>query len=307
MFPRALVVVLIGCSGGGAAIDASTEDATPPPDASICEAPARCDWLDGYQRRIVASLSGAEDIAPGLRIDGRTSVAERDATRAFLRDELAALGYTPVDHAYTMGRNTGANVLATLDATTGTGGLIVVGAHFDSVPAAPGAADNATGVAIVLATARYLRDVPVRHHPVVFAFFDEEELGLYGSINYARSLVDANTDVTGVHIFDMLSFDGDGDRAVELWSPSPALADLYTMHGTAAGMPVSVVTFRFSDHQAFLDVGLPAVGIGEEFTAGDRTPHYHKATDKFEHVSFDHLAAVTRLGMSAIGASVAAP
>lgn len=65
---------------------------------------------------------------------------------------------------------------------------------------------------------RYLRDVPGRQHPVVFALFDQEELGLIGSKAYVPTL--ATTDVASVHIFDMLSFDGDGDHAVELWSPS---------------------------------------------------------------------------------------
>lgn len=55
-------------------------------------------------------------------------------------------------------------------------------------------------------------------------------------------------------------------------------------------MPVSAVTFAYSDHQAFIDVGLPATGVGEEFVAKDHTPHYHKATDVFANVSFDHLS-----------------
>jgi hypothetical protein len=108
-------------------------------------------------------------------------------------------------------------------------------------------------------------------------------------------------------VFDMLSFDGDGDRAVELWSPSPALEALYQQHGAAAGIPIQPVTFDRSDHQAFLDRGMPAVGVGEEFAGGDHTPHYHQATDTYDRVSFEHLATVTHLALSVLEASATAP
>ena len=302
----ASAALIIACSGPTQPVnsDAPSQQAddAAPPDTAACVPLASCDWLDGYQRRLVAALSGAEEISPGVRLAHRASVSERNAARQFLLDELAALGYLARRHDYSTATHVGANVIATLDATTGTGPTIVVGAHFDSVPAGPGAADNATGVAIVLAAARYLATVPERRHPIIFALFDQEELGLIGSKAYAPTLV--NADIGGVHVFDMLSFDGDGDGAVELWSPSPALAAAYQHYGMIANMPVSTVTFSYSDHQAFLDVGLPATGVGEEFVANDHTPHYHLATDVFENVSFAHLARVTHLALTVLEAEV---
>jgi hypothetical protein len=309
--PLSTLALVAACSSSpgpaatGDAGDTANADATVVPDASVCQPLAQCDWLVDYQRRIVGALSGQEDVAPGMKLAHRASVAERNAARTFLLDELTALGYTPVRHDYTSGNYVGANVLATLAATTGTGGTIIVGGHFDSVPAGPGAADNATGVAIVLATARYLRDVPERQHPIVFALFDQEELGLIGSRAYVPTL--AGTDVASAHIFDMLSFDGDGDHAVELWSPTSALAAAYQQYGAIANMPISSVTFPNSDHQAFLEAGLPATGIGEEFVGKDHTPHYHKATDVFTNVSFDHLARVTHLAFTVLEAELRAP
>lgn len=302
MMSRAALILCIGC-GSTAAIEPIPIDDAPGPDASSCVPLAGCDWLDGYQRAIVGKLSGELEISPGTKLAHRFSDVERDAVRQYLRDELTALGLSPMRHDYA----TGSNVLATLDATTGSGGLVIVGAHFDSVAAGPGAADNATGVAITLSAARYLRDIAVRQHPIVFVLFDEEELGLYGSKAYAASLVAAGTEVSAVHVFDMLSFDGDGDHAVELWSPSPALQAVYEQHGAIAGTPIQPVTFTRSDHQAFLDLGFSAVGVGEEFVANDHTPHYHKATDTFDRVSFPHLATVTNLALVVLEASVGAP
>lgn len=306
------LVLVVGCSDPAAttrdAAPSSGDDApvTPIIDApSGCTALGPCDWLAGYQHRIVSQLAGGSEIAPGVTLAHRASVPERDAARTFLLAELAALGLAPARHDYTSGSFVGANVIATLPG--GSGPAILVGAHFDGVAAGPGAADNATGVAIVLAAARYLATVESRQRPVIFALFDQEELGLVGSKAYVASLTASTTSLRGAHIFDMLAWDGDGDRAVELWSPSPALEALYTAHGPAAGTPIQPVAFPSSDHKAFLDGGFVAVGIGEEFVAGDHTPHYHKATDTVANVSFAHLEVVTRLAFSVLEADVTAP
>jgi hypothetical protein len=303
--------LLIACSGGSSPVDmtgdaAISKDGTAAmPDASVCTAVGACDWLDGYQRHIVGALSGAEDVTAGVRLMHRASVGERNVTRQFLTDALTALGYTPQRQDYTSGQYVGANVIATLDAASPGGTTIVVGAHFDGVPAGPAAADNATGVAVVLAAARYLRDVPGRTHPVVFALFDQEELGLVGSKAYAATLVPAN--VASVHIFDMLSYDGDADHAIELWSPAPAIAAAYQQAGMAAGTPISAVTFESSDHQAFIAAGFAATGVSEEYVGNDHTPNYHKSTDTYDNVSFEYLERTTHVGLAVIEAAVRAP
>ena len=70
----------------------------------------------------------------------------------------------------------------------------------------------------------------------------------------------------------------------------------------AAGTPITSVNFSSSDHAAFLEVGITATGVGEEFVGGDHTPNYHKATDTYENVSFDHLARVTHLMLAVLDA-----
>lgn len=313
MLRVASVIGLVAACGGSSPMDMSSDasngsgvDMAMSPDASICVPLTACDWLESYERHIVGVLAGEEDVTPGVKLAHRASVAERDLARQFLLDELTALGYAPMRHDYTFTGQTGANVLATLEATTTTSApIIVVGSHFDGVPIGPAAADNATGVAITLAIARYLRTVTTREHTVVFAVFDQEELGLIGSQAYAATLTPAN--VKSVHVYDMVSFDGDGDHAVELWSPATNLATLYQQIGATAGMPVTAVSFDSSDHQAFLDRGLRAVGVSEEYVGGDHTPHYHQATDTYANVSFEYLARVTQLAFAAVEADVRAP
>ena len=145
-----------------------------------------------------------------------------------------------------------------------------------------------------------LRELPHRDHPIEFVLFDQEEVGLVGSAAYVASLRAGQTAIDGAHCFDMISFDGNGDRAIELWSPSPSLQALYELHGASRGVPVRAVRFTSSDHQSFLARGLSAVGVGEEFVGNDHTPHYHRATDTYDRVDFTYLARMTRLAFAVL-------
>ena len=155
-------------------------------------------------------------------------------------------------------------------------------------------------MAIVLVAARYLAGLPRRDHPMEFVLFDQEEVGLVGSAAYATTLRAEGVTLDSAHCFDMLSFDGNGDRAVELWSPSAGLEDLYRTHGTPRGIPVRAVRFASSDHQSFLTRSFPATGVGEEFVGNDHTPHYHRVTDTYDRVDFVYLARSTRLALDVL-------
>jgi hypothetical protein len=304
-------VLLAACTGSSAAPPA-TPDAGPalaaqdapavdtpaaPADPLRCDAPEDCAWIEDYQRDVVGRLSGERPIAEGVTLTRRSTPAQRETARQYLLAELRAAGLDADLHSYA----TGQNVRARLPATTGAAASrIVVGAHYDGVPAGPAAADDGTGVALVLVAARYLSRQARRDHPVEFVLFDQEEVGLLGSAAYANSLRAEGVAVDSMHGFDMLSFDGNGDRAVELWSPSPGLEDLYRLHGTPRGIPVRAVRFASSDHQSFLSRGFAATGVGEEFVGDDHTPHYHRATDTWARVDFDYLARTTRLALAVL-------
>jgi acetylornithine deacetylase/succinyl-diaminopimelate desuccinylase-like protein len=127
---------------------------------------------------------------------------------AYVHDELTSAGWLverhPFDARWQIGstdrhghralalkprlhrRLRGANLIASLPGS-GDGPAVVVGAHLDSVSGSPGADDNASGVAVLLETARLLSEAPVPPH-VVLAVFDMEELGLIGARQAAREL-----------------------------------------------------------------------------------------------------------------------
>jgi Zn-dependent M28 family amino/carboxypeptidase len=203
--------------------------------------------------------------------------------------ELATFGWTPLLDAYP----TGANVYATIPSTTGSAKQIVVGAHFDTVMGSPGANDNATGCAVVLAAARRFVDLPVRDPNVVVVLFDEEEAGLFGSRAFAESLT--GQDVIAVHSIDQVGWDSDGDRRFELELPTPALERDYRAAAAQLGVPVTVTSTSGTDHASFRELAMPAVGLTEEYVEGDTTPYRHTPGDVPSTVDFAYTATAARL------------
>ena len=87
-----------------------------------------------------------------------------------------------------LGNATSQNIIAKRSPKKGEKHDIVhVSAHYDSVPFAPGASDNATGTAVALELARVLKSYPIEKEMRI-AFVGAEEIGLVGSKYYASQL-----------------------------------------------------------------------------------------------------------------------
>ncbi len=145
---------------------------------------------------------------------------------------------------------------------TGSECVVLVGGHFDTVPSAPGANDNASGTANVIELARALA-VDGLDEGLCFATFGAEESGLYGSKALVERLRSegalprymVNLDVTGI-----------GAR-VEVIGDGP-LAQTALALAASAGIPAvpsQLPPNSGSDHQSFLDAGIATVF----FTSGD--------------------------------------
>lgn len=268
-----------------------TETCAPAPDA---QAP----WVRPYVDDIVARLSGAAELSPGITVPERSTATHRAATADWLEAEFETLGLDVQRHAYAP---QGTNIVGRLPATQPGGRTYVVGAHFDSVPGSPGANDNATGVAYVLSLARYLASVECRSHDMLFVGFDQEEIGLVGSEAYAAHLVDEGEDVISVHTIDQMGWDADGDRAIELERADEGLYEVYEAANATLPSPLTLheTGTGFTDHVSFRPYGFEAVGLTEEFVNGDTTPHYHLASDTYDTVNMDLLVSTCVLGHTA--------
>lgn len=221
------------------------------------------------------------------------------------------------------------NVLATLRGSTDPDRTYVISGHYDSRATdvldaesdAPGADDDASGVAVVLELARVLATRPLPA-TIVFAAVAGEEQGLYGATYQAEQLAAAGVDVQGMITNDIIGSpradDGTVDpRTVRLFaegvptSETPEQAALRRSVGgendstsrqlarfatdvaanPATGMNVRVIYrrdryLRGGDHIAFLEQGYPAA----RFTEPDEDyAHQHQDVRVEDGVRFGDL------------------
>jgi hypothetical protein len=78
------------------------------------------------------------------------------------------------------------NIVARLAGGAGVRNAVLLSAHYDSVPAGPGASDDGAAVASMLEIARILKAMPAPRHPVILLITDGEEAGLLGALLFVR-------------------------------------------------------------------------------------------------------------------------
>ena len=182
-------------------------------------------------------------------------------------------------------------------------GLVVVTAHLDSVnlqgptAAAPGADDNASGSAGVLAIGRALAGRPARHDLRLILFGGEEQ-GLFGSLHYVNGLDAAErARISAVVNMDMIACRNTGTPTVLLEGAAvsqaviDALADIAQAH-TSLAIQTSLNPFN-SDHVPFIDGGIPAVlTIEGADSANDRV---HTERDTLDTLDIDLALEILRM------------
>ena len=166
----------------------------------------------------------------------------------------------------------------------------VSGGHFDSVPQAPGASDNASGTATVLELAHTVaaRRLPGDH---CFVLFGAEELGMLGS----RHFVETMDEVERSELRVMLNFDMTGVGESWLLIGSPELVALADQAAGGVGIeatPSEQPLGLGSDHQSFLEAGLPAIWV---FRVTDNL--LHTPQDTADRVRPDHMEEAVTLGL----------
>lgn len=194
----------------------------------------------------------------------------------------------------------GVNVLFEAPAATGKWGVIA--AHYDHLGMGqegslhrgdsavhPGADDNASGVAVLLALAQDLTDSPVKH-PLLFAAFSGEEKGLMGSnffceeptvrLDSIRYMI--NLDMVGRMKGDTLAVFGTG--TTPRWQ---VLLDSCNTEGLI--LVPSADGMGPSDHTSFYLENIPVL----HFFTGQHVD-YHKPSDTGEKLNYEGMLKVHR-------------
>jgi len=164
---------------------------------------------------------------------------------------------------------------------------VVVGAHLDTVAVAPGAEDNASGVAVVMELARVLAGAP---GVVLVLFGGEEPVGAgdlhhFGSKRYAE----APGDVRAMVSLDRVGVGGAVPLAAFSEDSTDVRDDLARL-ARRLDIPTTVGLNTSSDHESFAVEGMPAARVGSTPYAG-----YHSAGDVPSVVQVQQLDRVGRL------------
>jgi hypothetical protein len=175
-----------------------------------------------------------------------------------------------------------ANVLARLKGTEG-GKAVMLVAHYDSVPASFGAADDASGTAVLLETARALKIGPAPKHDIIFLVTDAEETGLIG----ARAFVGEHPWAADVGL--AVNFEARGTSGPSImFETSDGNGPLIRAFAASAPRPqatsFAVTIYRRmpngTDLSVFLDAGMQ--GLNFAFIGEPRD--YHTPQDSLAHL-----------------------
>ncbi len=214
------------------------------------------------------------------------------AVRARIQEELAALGVKSTIYSGTgcssrprygfFACGTVNDVLG--EVAPGDGKAIILLAHYDSVPAGPGASDDQSGVATILETIRALKARGLKSkHPILAVFTDGEEAGLLGAAAFvanpalkARVGVVVNAEARGNNGPSLLFQTSPGDsRLIDLYAnnvPGYATSSLFA------------VIYKLLPNDTDLTVFLNAGFTGFNFAFSGNVAHYHTPLDTRAHL-----------------------
>ena len=231
-------------------------------------------------------------------------------------------GHTPTD-------TTAYNVIGTLPGTDPAAGYYIICAHYDATGVrsaggwdwrrepAPGADDNASGVALVLESARLLAG---QQFPwsIRFIAWSGEELGLLGSQAYADLAAERDDNILGVLNFDMIGFNDLQQRLELVTNPSSqwlAAAMVAAAEHYGIGLDIDVLEdagSRISDHAPFWMRGYDAIIGIENHLPIDPTSYgvregvyrinsqYHTVVDLPDSINWELVRRTTQLAVATL-------
>jgi len=251
------------------------------------------------------------------------NVSILNALSQSIYNQFKTFGYTPRFQNFTVRNNNYRNIVACMGPKKAA--KLIVGAHYDSHGETPGADDNATGVAGLIALAKLLKPYESKlKYQIEFVAFTLEEPPFFrsekmGSYIHAKSINDGKTEILGMICLEMIGYFTKDDNsqdypvsAMKLLYPSVgdfiavvsnissrSLGSVLQSHMEKADIevqrlvsPSSLPGVDFSDHLNYWKFDYPAVMITD--TAFFRNKNYHKPTDTIDTINFTKMKEVIR-------------
>ena len=305
--------LLCGCPG-----PAATPDTAPPADDTAGdtdtgqpgtgvsqEALATADLVS--QANVEAFIRELEQL--GTRYTGTDG---EDQALVILSDHLEGFGLVPEQDSFSLSGEQPVNLVARKEGQEHPERVWIFSAHYDSTSEtpttyAPGADDNASGVAAVLEAARILAPMQLGDS-VWFVLTAAEEQGSKGSEHMVGWLLDDEVQVQGVIAPDMIGYwpAGDGD-AFDILGDDDSQHLVESMAEVADLLGVAHKSWNAhrycygDDHTNFQEAGYPAISPMDCVEAhnvpgsGETLPHYHKTSDTIDTLHLPFTTEVVRV------------
>jgi Zn-dependent M28 family amino/carboxypeptidase len=259
----------------------------------------------------------SEKIGPRSYLD----TGKLDEAAGYIEGKFRSFGWEVTRQPFAYRNNTYCNVSVEVP---GVGerdeSILVIGAHYDTVPDTPGADDNASGVAGLLELARLVSLAPFRRSTRFVAFCLEEPPAFMtsrmGSYLYAQRLFVEGTKVYGMISLEMLGYYCE-DEGCQYYPSSifrlfyPGKGDYIAFVGnissrrftrsvkdsfkSVSSLPVKSLSgislipgVDFSDHRSFWKFDYRAFMVTD--TAFYRNPNYHDPGDTAGTLDYDKMA-----------------
>ena len=251
----------------------------------------------------------------------------------YIEGELAGAGYEVRRQAYEVSGVTCCNLEVEIPGDAQRDEIVIVGAHYDSVAGSPGANDNGSGVAALLALARKFSGLSGSRTLRFVAFVNEEAPYAHtermGSWVYARRCRERAENVTAMLSLETIGYYSDAPGSQRY---PPLVGLLYPSKGNfiafvgstrygglvrqvvaafrqnepfpseGGALPQAIASIGRSDHWSFWQEGYPALMVTD--TAPFRYPHYHAPEDTVDKIDFEKTARVVR-GVGSVVAALA--
>jgi len=243
-----------------------------------------------------------------------------NAAADFIEDSFAGTGLHTHRESYDLHGRACHNIEAEVRGTSSE--IVLIGAHYDSVFGCPGANDNGSGVAALLALARRFAGKSSTHALRFVAFVNEEPpyflSSQMGSFVYAGRCKARGDKITVMISLETIGYFSDAPHSQTY--PAPGLGAFYPKVGNfigfvantrsrallrrtmsifraqkkipseGAALPAFIPGVSWSDQWSFWQHGYPAIMITD--TAPFRYPHYHLPTDTPDKLDYDRFALV---------------
>ncbi|HET9419380.1 MAG TPA: M28 family peptidase [Chthoniobacterales bacterium] len=256
------------------------------------------------------------------------------AAADFIESSFARAGFEPRRDSYELHGRACHNIEAEIRGTSPE--IVLVGAHYDSVFECPGANDNGSGVAALLALARRFVAKTMPSTLRFVAFVNEEpfyfQTPQMGSYVYASRCKARGDKITAMISLETIGYYSDAPRSQTY--PAPGLGMFYPTVGNfigfvanthsrallhramsifraqkkipseGAALPAFIPGVAWSDQWSFWQHGYPGIMITD--TAPFRYPHYHMPSDTPDKLDYDRFTLVVS-GMQQVIADLAGP